>query len=423
MAPPGASRFAGLRRGSRAVLRGSLDLRLPPHLFPAARALPRTVHAHLGPTNSGKTHAAIAALADAGSGVYCAPLRLLAHEIRERLMGSGVACDLLTGQERVTLDGACHTACTIEMAPVGQGVEVAVLDEIQMISDDTRGWAWTRALLGIRAPHIHVCGSADSLDLLRKLVASCGDTLVEHAYERLSPLRVSSRSLRSDLSLIQPGDCVVAFSRRELFQLRQRIESATGHAGALVYGALPPEVRRDQAEQFNSRTGGPSVMLATDAIGMGLNLQIRRVVFAAMHKFDGTSVRPLSPSEVKQVAGRAGRFDSRWTGGEVTCLHAGDQHSLAQAIAAASPPLTKAGLQPTVDQLANFERATESRQLFSQLLAAFEESARVDPHYFCCSLETMQQLAQLVDRVKGLSLQQRYVLCQATKFAIACQSQ
>ena len=129
------------------------------HQFALARSLQRHHHFYLGPTNSGKTHHALIALQNAKSGVYLAPLRLLAMEIRDRLVAAGVACNLITGEERVLMEGAQHTASTIEMMNTGKQVEVAIIDEIQMLQDTDRGSAWTAALVGAPAQQLFICGS------------------------------------------------------------------------------------------------------------------------------------------------------------------------------------------------------------------------------------------------------------------------
>ncbi|KAL6756530.1 P-loop containing nucleoside triphosphate hydrolase protein, partial [Haematococcus lacustris] len=288
-------------------------MRTPAAWYPGARALTRTVIAHLGPTNSGKTHAALEAMKAAkGHALYCGPLRLLACEVADRLSTAGVACSLLTGQEVREAPGARHSACTVEMAAVGSApgckvYEVAVLDEVQLLGDASRGWAWTRALLGLPALQLHVCGDPGALPLLRQLVTECGDVLQVVSYERLSPLRVSAQPL-SSLRALQPGDCLVAFSRKAVHGLQQEVVRRSSHAACLVYGALPPEARRQQAALFNTPGSRYGVLVASDAIGMGLNLKIRRVIFASMRKFDGKYLRPLTPSEVRQIAGRAGRY-------------------------------------------------------------------------------------------------------------------
>ena len=150
------------------------DLGNPASLFPAARALRRTIVAHVGATNSGKTHAALAALRSAGSGVYCSPLRLLAWQVYEKLSAGGLACSLVTGQERREVPGAAHTACTVEMASARREVEVAVVDEVQLMGDESRGWAFTRAVLGLPARTLHVCGDPAVLPLLHKIAAETG---------------------------------------------------------------------------------------------------------------------------------------------------------------------------------------------------------------------------------------------------------
>ena len=191
----------------RKMLSTAMDLRRPEEAYPAARAMRRTIHAHLGPTNSGKTHAALEALRAAKSGVYCGPLRLLAWEIHDQLSSAGVPCELRTGQEVRTPEGGSeHTSCTVEMVSLRRAVEVGVVDEIQMLSHPERGWAWSRAVFGLPAQALHVCGSDDALPLLEALVEACDDALVVHRYERLTPLELASRSLGGDLSKVRPGD-------------------------------------------------------------------------------------------------------------------------------------------------------------------------------------------------------------------------
>ena len=241
-------------------------------MYPGARALRRVVHIHCGPTNSGKTHFALRALAAAESGVYCGPLRLLAWEVHERLNAQGVACNLATGQELLELPGAQHTACTVEMVQLERRMDVVVMDEVQMIAHADRGWAWSRVLLGVQAQEVHVCGSVDAVPLVRQLAALCGDEVREHRYERLTPLRVMDS--RAPLPSIGRGDCVVAFSRRQLYALKAGIEAATPHKCSIIYGSLPPETRREQASLFNSSDDGEhgedgcGVLVASDAIGM-----------------------------------------------------------------------------------------------------------------------------------------------------------
>ncbi|CAM9327645.1 unnamed protein product, partial [Phaeothamnion confervicola] len=182
---------------------------------------------------------------------------------------------------------------------------------------------------------------------------------LRRSYERLSPLHASHRAI-DDLSALSPGDCLVAFSRRRLHRLKHDVEVASGGRTrcAVVYGGLPPDVRREQARLFNERgTSGFDVLVASDAIGMGLNLSISRVIFSGLEKFDGRCRRLLEPHEVKQIAGRAGRFGGPFDQGFVTCMQQRDMAHLRDGMAAPEEDLAAAGLFPTLEQLVMFARA------------------------------------------------------------------
>jgi ATP-dependent RNA helicase SUPV3L1/SUV3 len=162
-------------------LMATADLTAPHTWYPSARAMRRRVVYHCGPTNSGKTHNALAtSLSAAKSGVYCSPLRLLTIEIFDKVNTTGVSCSLRTGQEVKEVAFASHLACTIEMLSTEEIYEVAVVDEVQMMADPVRGFAWTRALLGLRADEIHLCGDPSVLSIVRKICADTGDDLVLH---------------------------------------------------------------------------------------------------------------------------------------------------------------------------------------------------------------------------------------------------
>ena len=251
------------------------DLRYPMEWYPATREIQRTIHLHVGPTNSGKTYHALKRLEQAESGIYAGPLRLLAHEVFTRLNAQGKPCDLVTGDEQVYKEaglGPRMISCTVEMVPLNTNVEVAVVDEIQMIGDSDRGWAWTQALLGLKAKEIHLCGEERTVPLIRELAASMGDQLKVHTYKRLSPLETMSTSLQGDLKNLRKGDCVVVFSRVGIHAMKTQIERITEKRVAIVYGSLPPEVRAQQASLFNDPDNDYDILVASDAIGMGLNL-------------------------------------------------------------------------------------------------------------------------------------------------------
>lgn len=253
------------------------DLRYPLEWYPGTRALQRTIHLHVGPTNSGKTYHALKRLEQAKTGLYAGPLRLLAYEVYTRLNAQGKRCHLITGDDRrINEDASDGTesmiSCTVEMVPVNTMVDVGVIDEIQMIGHPERAWAWSQAFLGLKAKELHLCGEARTAPLIQELAAAMGDKLVLHEYDRLSPLKMDTASLKGDLKKLKKGDCLVVFSRKEIHAMKNQIEKMTGKRVAIVYGSLPPETRARQASLFNDPDNEYDYLVATDAIGMGLNL-------------------------------------------------------------------------------------------------------------------------------------------------------
>ncbi|RUO95738.1 hypothetical protein BC936DRAFT_143336, partial [Jimgerdemannia flammicorona] len=223
------------------ALRMLSDLRFPNEWFPQARKMQRKIYLHVGPTNSGKTHAALTRLTNTKSGLYCGPLRLLAHEIYERMNARGVACNLRTGEQCLVVHPeAPLTSSTVEMADLGRQLDVAVVDEIQMIADRSRGWAWTQALLGLQARELHLCGEPSAVSLVKNIAESIGEEVIVHEYKRLTPLTVSQWSLNNEYENVRKGDCVVTFNRHAIFMTKKKIEEKTGLKCAVVYGGLPP---------------------------------------------------------------------------------------------------------------------------------------------------------------------------------------
>lgn len=276
--------------------------RNPKYEYREARGMRRKFVIHLGDTNTGKTYNAIQRLKECDKGVYLSPLRILALENYERLNNEGVLCDLQTGEEELITEGATHVSCTIEKLDLKRQYDVAVIDEIQMIDDSQRGAAWSRALLGVRAKEIHVCGASNSREILEEIINDCGDPYEIIEYKRRIPLEVQDKAF--NYNEVEEGDAIVVFSKKRVLELAEEY-SSKGIKASLIYGDLPPEVRRKQYEQFvNKET---KILITTDAIGMGVNLPIRRIIFLSVKKFDGEEVRFLTSQEVKQIAGRAGR--------------------------------------------------------------------------------------------------------------------
>lgn len=275
----------------------------PQDAYPEARRLDRRFILHIGPTNSGKTYDALQRLKQAESGVYLGPLRLLALEVYDRFTDEGILCNMITGEESVFDPEAGITASTIEIMNTERHYDVAVIDEAQMIADPFRGHNWTRALLGICADEIHVCMAPEAEEIVKAVIDECEDDYEVVYHERKTPLNFQKGSIA--LEEVQKGDALVVFSRRSVLSLASAL--ARHHIRAsVIYGDLPPASRREQVHKFAS--GETDVVVSTDAIGMGLNLAIRRIIFVEVKKFDGTDFRLLLPSEIKQVAGRAGRY-------------------------------------------------------------------------------------------------------------------
>ncbi|SPO24211.1 related to SUV3 - ATP-dependent RNA helicase, mitochondrial [Ustilago trichophora] len=411
-----------LARSQLSLLRSCMDLRFPVHQYPRARTLIRNIHLHVGPTNSGKTHGALVALSKARTGIFAGPLRLLAHEVWDRFNSGTVspgvaarACNLVTGEEQRTVDPlAGLISCTVEMVSTTRGVDVGVVDEIQMIGDPQRGYAWTNAVLGLPAKELHLCGEASVIPLIENLAKACGDHLTVHRYDRLTPLTVAQESLNDDLAEIQKGDCIVAFSRSAIFALKRDIEKKTGLRCAVAYGALPPETKAEQAKLFNE--GKLDVMVASDAIGMGLNLRIKRVVFDTLTKWNGKEEVVLSASQIKQIAGRAGRYGTQDKdtakadlGGIVTTRHEHELEILRAALASPLLPITRGSIQPSSETLTQLSAMLPSKnggrgglRTLSEIYADVSLLSRIDStNFFLSDFSQQLTISPLIESASG----------------------
>ncbi|SHE80153.1 helicase-related protein [Clostridium fallax] len=274
----------------------------PKDEYKMARAIKRKFYIHLGDTNTGKTYNAIERLKKAREGIYLSPLRILALENFEKLNNEGIVCDLLTGEEEIIKNNATHTSCTIERLNINKEYDIAVIDEIQMIDDDQRGAAWSRALLGLRCNEIHICGALNAKNLLIKILEDCKEEYEIEIYKRSIPLEIEDKGFNyKDAS---EGDALVVFSKKKVLELAKDYSNMNIKT-SIIYGDLPPEVRKKQYEAFINKEN--KILITTDAIGMGVNLPIKRIIFLDIKKFDGNEVRFLKSQEVKQIAGRAGR--------------------------------------------------------------------------------------------------------------------
>jgi ATP-dependent RNA helicase SUPV3L1/SUV3 len=267
---------------------------------PTGQAPSRLV-AVLGPTNTGKTHLAVERMLGHASGMIGLPLRLLAREIYDRVvrMRGPQAVALITGEEKIIPPRAHYFVCTVEAMPMTRQVEFLAVDEAQLVADPERGHIFTDRLLRARGTYeTMLLGAGTMAPLVRRLLP--GAEIVER--ERFSTLTYDGAR---KLTRLPRRSAVVAFSADQVYAVAELIRRQKGGA-AVVMGSLSPRTRNAQVALYQS--GEVDFLVATDAIGMGLNMDVDHVAFAGLAKFDGKRHRPLHPHEVGQIAGRAGRF-------------------------------------------------------------------------------------------------------------------
>ena len=266
------------------------------------------VTAILGPTNTGKTHYALDRMVAHPTGVIGLPLRLLAREVYGRL------CDrvgerfvsLVTGEEKITPKEARYTVCTVEAMPRTTSASFVAIDEVQLAADMERGHVFTDRILNLRGRDETLLLGAETMSgVLRTLLP--GISITSRA--RMSMLVYAGSK---KISRLPRRSAIVAFSADEVYAIAELVRRQRGGA-AVVLGALSPRTRNAQVELYQN--GDVDYLIATDAIGMGLNLDVDHVAFAQDQKFDGVMHRPLTPAELAQVAGRAGRHTNDGTFG------------------------------------------------------------------------------------------------------------
>lgn len=305
-----------LPRGALRALWGRSGLQLaysahpPPHPLMAPRN-DGTVRAILGPTNTGKTHLAIERMCAHSSGVIGFPLRLLAREVYDRVVAlkGEASVALLTGEERIAPPTARYWLCTVESMPVGQDFAFCAIDEAQLGTDPERGHVFTDRTLRARGREETLILGSDTLrPMVRQLVPEA--EIVSRP--RFSTLRYAGSA---KLSRLPPRSAIVAFSAEQVYALAEMLRRFKGGA-AVVMGALSPATRNAQVAMF--QRGEVDYLVATDAVGMGLNMDVSHVAFAGLEKFDGRRDRRLLIPEMAQIAGRAGRHQRDGTFGTLS---------------------------------------------------------------------------------------------------------
>ena len=361
----------------------SINLAEYPASFEVASRIRRKFVALLGPTNSGKTHRAMEHLTQAGSGVYLAPLRLLALENYERLQaarphGKPLAVSLVTGEERRMAEDSTHTASTVEMLDTRTPVEVAVIDEIQMLTARDRGAAWTAAVCGAPANTVYLVGAPEARRAIEALAARLEVPLEVHILKRMAPLAMEPTAVRK-LRNLRRGDAVICFSRREVLKWRDMI-TEMGLSVSTVYGNLSPEVRRAQAERF--RDGRADIVVGTDALAMGLNMPIQRIVMTTTVKYNGVEEEEISAALARQIAGRAGRYGVHEEG--FVAGYDDDTHEVMRALLREKAvPLNSSGfaVAPSIEHLHRIANVTRETSLV-KLLKRFVHNIDVPDGFF-----------------------------------------
>ncbi|MGG7605080.1 helicase-related protein [Massilia sp. BKSP1R2A-1] len=389
----------------------SINLAEYPESFEVASRMGRKFIALLGPTNSGKTHRAMEALAKAESGVYLAPLRLLALENYERLQnarphGKDIAVSLITGEERRIAEGATHVASTVEMLDTKTPVEVAVIDEIQMLADRDRGAAWTAAVCGAPASTVFLVGAPEARRAIEALADRLEVPLEVHVLKRMAPLAMEPSPVRK-LGNLRRGDAVIAFSRRDVLMWRDMI-TEKGLSVATVYGNLSPEVRRAQAERF--REGQADIVVGTDALAMGLNMPIARIVMTTSVKYNGYEEEEISAALARQIAGRAGRYGVHEEG--FVAGYDDDTHTVMRALMKEKiPPVPATGfaVAPSLEQLHRISSVTGETSLV-KLLKRFVHNIDVPDGFFYPRItEEQNERAEWLDTLP-LSVAEKFML-------------
>ena len=259
------------------------------------------ITAVLGPTNTGKTFLAIETMLSFDSGMMGFPLRLLAREVYDKVIKkidpNKVA--LITGEEKIIPSNAKYYFCTVESMPVDRNLDFVGIDEIQMCSDHERGHIFTERLLNLRGEKLTMFMGSNSM---KNIIEKLEEDIEFIDRKRLSKLTYSGHK---KISRIERKSAIIAFSAEEVYAIAELIRRQKGGA-AIVMGSLSPKTRNSQVSLYQS--GDVDFLVATDAIGMGINMDLDNIYFSKLKKFDGKKLRRLKLSEISQIAGRAGRY-------------------------------------------------------------------------------------------------------------------
>jgi ATP-dependent RNA helicase SUPV3L1/SUV3 len=345
-------------------------------------------------------------LQKADCGLYLAPLRLLALEGHEHLKQHNIASSLITGEEQIINEDAAHICSTIEMIDFNMDVDVAVIDEVQMLDDIDRGWAWVNAIIGTPAQKIIMTGSVNALDAVKKIAHYLDEELEVVRFKRKNPLIVMDKP--TSLKQLEKGTALIAFSRKNVLMFKQRLQKY--HKVSVIYGNLSPEVRREEAKRF--REGQSDILIATDAIAMGLNLPIKTIIFTTCEKFDGVERRVITPNELIQISGRAGRYGHHEKGfiGAMTQKSLSQVQELFQTpVKTIKPPFKVKASSEQIQAIASHLQT----QSLTKVLKFFKDNMSFSGPFVASNIGSMIEASKIVDAKFNLKLNDKYMLAQA----------
>jgi ATP-dependent RNA helicase SUPV3L1/SUV3 len=303
-------------------------------------------------------------------------------------------------------EDAAHICSTIEMLDFNLDVDVAIIDEVQMLEDDERGWAWVNAIIGVPAKTVIMTGSVNALDAVKKIAKYLGEELEIVKHQRKTLLKVLAKHV--SLNNLEEGTALIAFSRSDVLKLKQKLQKQ--YKVSVIYGNLSPEVRRDEARRFREKQS--EILIATDAISMGLNLPIKNILFTTDTKFDGVSRRKITVNEIVQIAGRAGRFGHY----QIGFLGATKKDVLdyikdefEQPIKTIKPPF---GVKISSEQLESLASHIKTKSL-TKILKYFKDNMIFSGPFKASHISSLLEAANIVDMKQRLTLEQKYLLAQA----------
>lgn len=375
--------------------------------YPVARSMKRKIYFYAGETNSGKTYHALNKLSESKSGIYLGPLRLLALEGKEEIEKRGKPCSLITGEEKVYEKNAFFISSTIEMLDTHKKVDTTVIDEIQMVNDDSRGWAWVKALIGAPSETVILTGAPSAIPLVSYICSLLNEELEIIKLERKTELKISKHIF--DYKDIPEKTAIIAFSKRDVLKIKNELKKY-GIKSSIIFGGLTPEVRKNEAKKF--KEGKTKVVISTDAIAMGLNLPIDYVIFSTISKFNGKEYTLADDMLIRQIAGRAGRYGFS-SCGYVGAMHQRDIEDIEVALKSPIEEDFSLYVKPTLKMIYDISERINSKN-FVKILRAYQKSQmQIQKPFFSVEIEPMIKLSKHVESFSGFSFEEKYTLINA----------